>query len=126
MIKYIALIYIIVSSVVIIFQIALVFGAPWGNLTLGGKWRGRLPGKARIIPLFSIVVLLFFIIIAAARTQIAFDQIYDSSKNLIWIVVGYNILGTIMNAITPSRSERNLWLPVIVFMLLSSIFIAFS
>ena len=126
MIKYIALIYIIVSSVVIIFQIALVFGAPWGNLTLGGKWRGRLPGKARIIPLFSIVVLLFFIIIAAARTQIAFDQIYDSSKNLIWIVVGYNILGTIMNAITPSRSERKLWLPVIVFMLLSSIFIAFS
>ncbi|MFN7378832.1 MAG: hypothetical protein ACK5UB_14300 [Pseudanabaena sp.] len=126
MIKYIALIYIIVSSIVIIFQIALVFGAPWGNLTLGGKWRGRLPGKARIIPFFSIVVLLFFIIIAAARTQIAFDQIYDSSKNLIWIVVGYNILGTIMNAITPSRSERKLWLPVIVFMLLSSIFIAFS
>jgi hypothetical protein len=126
MIKYIALIYIIVSSVVIIFQIALVFGAPWGNLTLGGKWRGRLPGKARIIPLFSIVVLLFLIIIAAARTQIAFDQIYNSSKILIWIVVGYNILGTIMNAITPSRSERKLWLPVIVFMLLSSIFIAIS
>ena len=44
-------IYLGLSVLVLLFLAALIVGAPWGELTLGGKWRGALPMKVRLIPL---------------------------------------------------------------------------
>ena len=42
----------------------------------------------------------------------------------IWFVVGYSVLGILMNAMSKSRWERILWIPVTVLMLVSSILVA--
>lgn len=60
MTPYTALLFSLASGAVAIFQLALVLGAPWGELTLGGRWRGRLPLKIRFIAGFSIVLLCCF------------------------------------------------------------------
>ena len=35
--------YILITVVVILFQLFLVFGAPWGEFTQGGRHKGVLP-----------------------------------------------------------------------------------
>jgi len=45
---------------------------------------------------------------------------------LVWVVVAYCAVGTVANAVTPSRPERRLWLPVVAAMLLCSLVVALS
>lgn len=39
------------SLVVIAFHVAMICGAPWGHLTMGGRWPGALPPAARWLSL---------------------------------------------------------------------------
>jgi hypothetical protein len=120
-IHFAAILFTVLASAGVLFQLALACGAPWGELTLGGKYRGRLPRPARIVPVVSAVVILGFILIVLARAGLAFADIGPASEKWIWGVVGYCALGCIANAVTPSRRERALWLPVLILMLGSSI-----
>ena len=108
------------------FQVALTLGAPWGEFTLGGRWRGRLPPRIRLIPLVSTLLLGIFSAVILARAGIGHPNVQDHSRLLAWVVVGYFALGCIANAITPSKRERVLWLPVVFFMLVMSITVAAS
>jgi hypothetical protein len=110
--------------IVIAFQIALAAGAPWGHLTWGGKFSGRLPARMRGVAIFSAVLLAAFALIVEIRAGVLLNEWQPTSQFLIWFVVGYCALGTIANAITPSRWERVLWLPVVLFMLLCSFVVA--
>lgn len=101
-------------------------GAPWGEYTLGGKWRGRLPPNVRVAPLLSFVLLCGFSAVILARANIAFAPLREWAQWLAWIVVGYCVLGSVANTITPSRRERLLWLPVVLVMLAASLIVAGS
>ncbi len=105
---------------------ALTLGAPWGEFTLGGRWRGRLPPRIRFIPLVSTLLLGIFSAVILARAGLGLPTVQEHSHLLAWVVVGYFVLGCIANAITPSKRERMLWLPVVFFMLLLSITVATS
>jgi hypothetical protein len=48
-ITYLSILFLLIILFVILFQIALVFGAPWGEYTMGGKFHGKLPIKISII-----------------------------------------------------------------------------
>ena len=76
MTKYAALLFALASAAAGVFQMALALGAPWGELTLGGRWRGRLLPKVRVIPLLSLVLLSFSsaVILARAGFEIPFLQ----------------------------------------------------
>jgi hypothetical protein len=126
MTKYAALLFALASSVVCAFQVALAFGAPWGEFTLGGRWRGSLPPKVRLVPLFSLVLLVGFAAVIVARANIAFPLLHEQSRHLAWVVVSYCALGSFANSITPSKRERNLWLPIVLLMLASSTVVALS
>lgn len=115
-----AILFALLSAVTVGFQLALACGAPWGELTLGGKYRGQLPRHIRLIPLLTSVLLIGFASIVAARAGLAFANISAASHAWIWVVVGYCVLGAIANAITPSLRERAAWLPVLIVMLVSS------
>lgn len=106
------------------FQVALVFGAPWGEWTMGGRARGVLNGVWRWVPVLSILILLAFIAIVAARSGLALPGLCEWSNSLIWVVVVYSALGCVANAATPSARERRLWLPVVVLLLGSSLIVA--
>jgi multisubunit Na+/H+ antiporter MnhB subunit len=120
-IHFAAILFAVLGSVGVLFQLALACGVPWGEFTLGGKYRGRLPRAARVIPAVSAALILGFVLIVLARAGLAFPNVGPASQKWIWGVAGYCALGSIANAVTPSRRERALWLPVLILMLGSSI-----
>lgn len=121
-----ALLFVAASCVVGAFQMALALGAPWGEFTLGGRWRGRLPLAVRLIPLLSVVLLVCFCAVVLARANVALPQYQQLSQTLMWFVVGYCALGSIANVATPSKRESKLWLPVVLMMLASSVVVAIA
>lgn len=106
------------------FQFALACGAPWGRLTWGGQFPGRLPARMRIVAVVSAVLLLSFIVIVQVRAGLIAPLWQPISRKLIWIVVAYCGAGAIANAITPSRWERIVWLPVVIALLVTSVLTA--
>ncbi len=63
-----AVLYVAMVTAVIVFQLCLTAGAPWGKLTQGGRHEGALPASARIAAGLSIVLLACM---AAAITSAA-------------------------------------------------------
>lgn len=121
-----AVVFTFLALAVVVFQVALVSGAPWGEFTLGGKYPGKLPGPIRIVAIFSALLLTAFAAIVLARAGIAFRAIREASHWMVWGVIGYCVIGTVLNLNTPSRRERALWSPVVVLMLLSSLVVGAS
>lgn len=119
-----ALVFTVLAAGVGAFQLALLFGAPWGELTLGGRWVGRLPPRVRLLPLVSLVVLAGLVAVVLARAGWALAGLNEQVDWLVWLVVAYCALGCLANAATPSQRERRLWLPVVIAMLISSLVVA--
>lgn len=119
-----AIVFGILAGLTTAFQVALAFGAPWAEFTLGGKHRGPLPAPLRVVPVVSSIILAGFVPIVLSRAGVAFEGLSGAAAWLIWVVVGYCALGSILNAITPSRRERLVWLPVVLAMLVTSVMVA--
>ena len=126
LITYLSITFLLIILFVILFQLALVLGAPWGEYTMGGKFSGKLPLKIRIAVLLQLFVLILFSFIVLAKTQMAFQQYQNFGRIGMWVIVGFFVLGTILNLATPSKKERNLWGPVNVIALIISVIIALS
>lgn len=116
--------FIVLALFVIAFQLALAAGAPWGELTMGGKFRGQLSGPMRAMALVSALLLGVLVLIVAVRAGLVLPGWQSRSRPAAWGVVAYCVLGVVANALTPSRKERILWLPVVALMLVSSSFVA--
>ena len=116
----------LLASIVAVFQLALIAGAPWGHLTWGGRYPGVLPPGMRGVAAVSLLLMLAFAWIVLARAGFRVPFIRSRMRGATWGVVAYCALGVVANAATPSRSERALWLPVVSGMLLSSVFVARS
>ncbi len=116
----------VLTTVTILFQFALAFGAPWGEFTLGGRHRGVLPGAWRFVPVGSAAVLAAFMAVVFTRAGLFFPEWVEASRTLIWLVVGYCALGCIANTATRSPRERLIWLPVVAVLLITSLIVAFS
>jgi hypothetical protein len=121
-----ATVFIVLASSAAAFQLALIAGAPWGELTLGGKFPGRLPGRIRPLALLSTALLSSFALIVAARAGLILPDWQGRARPLSWGVVAYCALGVLANGFTPSRKERLLWLPVVAVMFVSSLLVALS
>jgi len=100
--------FVLLALATALFQIALILGAPLGHMTQGRTERGPLPRAARISAAVSIVLLLFM---SAAMLSAAGRwpgwPIWTG-----WLTVAMAGIATLLNAITPSQAEKQLWLPV--------------
>jgi len=103
----------IVMGIVILFQAALILGAPWGHLTLGGQWSGALPLEIRLIPAVSIILLLAMVRIVLGASGLRPQW---GPRWLIWPVCAYMAVGIAVHIVTPSAAERMLWLPVLTIL----------
>ena len=46
-----AILYALIIVLVVLFQFCLIFGAPWGQITQGGRYEGPLPVTGRVAAL---------------------------------------------------------------------------
>jgi hypothetical protein len=117
-----AWLFVALTAFTVAFQVALLCGAPWGHLTLGGKYTGALPPRARVAPAVSIVLLSAFALIVLSRAGIVLA--HEWARVAVWLPVAYLVLGAVLNTITPSKAERRLWLPVILALLACALVVA--
>ena len=118
--------YLLLTAIVVLFQLALAAGAPWGHLAMGGKYPGRFPARIRFLSVFNAVVLLALGGVVAARAGVLLLGIRDLSAWAIWIVVVFGALSMVANLVTSSKPERALWGPVSIVMLICSLIVALA
>lgn len=119
-----AYIFLFLSSIVIIFQLCLAFGAPWGEMAMGGKFPGRYSPVLRVGALIQMLILMFMALVVLSRAELALNDYFEVSKTLIWIVVVIAIVSAVLNTITPSKKERLLWCPVTIVMAVCAVIVS--
>jgi len=112
-----AIVYICLCTVVVLFQMALALGAPWGHLAMGGQWPGTFSIGLRLLAVLQAALLVWFAIVVANRAGLV--QTKYAPRWAIWVVFGVSTLSAIANVMTPSIPERMLWGPVATVMLIS-------
>lgn len=111
---------------ILLFQIALVLGAPLGHLAWGGQHK-VLPRNLRIGSAISIVVLATFAAFIASKASLWELITNETVVNTgLWVIFAYFVVGVFMNSISRSKPERYTMAPlsgilaVCVFMVASS------
>ena len=120
-----AIVFTVLTGIVMIFQGCLAAGVPWGEASMGGRYPGKYPTKMRIVTVINIILLGFFATIVLSEADLMFPLFKPISRIGIWFVVVFFIIGTILNTITPSKIER-IWAPVALFQLITSIIVAIN
>lgn len=107
-----------------VFQLALAMGAPIGKYAWGGANR-VLPPKLRIASATSIGLYVFFGLVLVAKAGFA-NVIGNISfvDTAIWVIAIYFCIGVAMNAISRSKSERNLMTPVALLLAVVFLYVA--
>ena len=98
----------ILLQVVAAFQVALAFGAPWGDHAYGGRAEtvnGRLPPAYRVMSAVAVPMLLFSSWIILAKADLVTGG-GDWVNVAIWFVFGYLVLNTVANLASSSKVER--------------------
>jgi hypothetical protein len=103
----------VLIGAVIVFQVALALGAPWGKAAWGGQHAGTLPIRLRVASAGAAVMLavLGWIVLAAAGL-VATSPLPESwLAPATWAATAYFALGALVNLISRSSIER-IWAPV--------------
>jgi hypothetical protein len=119
-----AIVFSILIAIVIIFQISLAAGMPWGSYAMGGKFPGKYPPVMRLASLFQVIILALLASIVLSKSGFMFPDWYLFAKSAIWFVVVFSVIATILNIITRSKWERRIWAPVSLLLLITSITVA--
>ena len=121
-----AVIYAVVSLAVIVFQIALAAGAPWGEYAMGGAVTGQFPPALRIAALVQAALIAGMALVVLARAGLILPGWSRVSRWLMWLVVAFLAFDLVLNLITPSAGERAIWAPTLFVLLASSAIVAFT
>ena len=116
-----AYLYVLILGAVVIFQLCLIFGAPWGEYTQGGRYKGTLPINGKIAAGFSIPILIFL----GASISSSAGLMPDWERWTAYIAIAIQSLNTILNWISPSQKEKLLWGPVTTFLTLLAGYVVF-
>ena len=121
-----AVLFTLVTTGAVAFQVALSLGAPWGSYAMAGKFPGRLPTPMRAAALVQAIVLGLLALIVVSGAHLALPSIAAMLPGLIWLPVAFSAVSLVLNAITPSTGERRVWVPVALVMLVSSLTVALT
>ena len=119
--QILAIFYALIIALVVLFQLCLIFGAPWGQITQGGRYEGSLPVTRRVAAFSSVPIL---ICMGASITSAAgLSPYWEGWTGYAAIVM--QTLSTTLNWITPSQKERLLWGPITSIMFLLAAYVVF-
>jgi hypothetical protein len=116
-VKYAAISYAVIVFGIALFQVGLAAGAAWGEYAMGGAFPGVMPLHMRIAAAVQAVILLLMACVVLSYAGIILSGWRRAARYLIWVIFVYGVLGAILNLITPSLRERQIWGPVTVVML---------
>lgn len=122
LIQIAAILYILITVVVIFFQLFLVLGAPWGEFTQGGRHKGTLPISGRISAAVSIPILVFM----ALSISSVVGFVPNWSIRTAYITLALQGVTAVFNLITPSLKEKRLWGPVTTIAFVLAAYSTFS
>jgi hypothetical protein len=101
------------------FQVALVFGAPWGAYTQGGKTEGALGTSGRVLAAVSCVILV--IMATAILGRVREGPLRNAPGSLVtglaWFTTIYSAIAVVLNLATQSASERAFFAPISILLL---------
>ena len=113
-----------VSLGVLVFQLALAAGAPWGAYAMGGAFPGQFPPALRIAALAQAALIAGMAIVVLSRAGLVLPGWSAVTRRLMWPVVAFAAVSLVLNLITPSAAERAIWAPVAFLLLASSAVVA--
>ncbi|GHF22142.1 hypothetical protein [Pseudolysinimonas yzui] len=118
----------VLFALLIVFQLALALGAPWGRAAYGGQNTGVLPMQFRVASAVAVVVWAAIALVVARRAGLPVWSPLPVAwlPVVVWIVVGLLVVAVVMNAITPSGLERAIWLPFTLLLLASTLTVAIT
>lgn len=110
------------------FQLALALGAPWGRAAYGGQHPGAVPPRLRVSSAVALVVWAAVALVVLRRVGLVlWAPLPDAWLPVaLWVVVGFGAVAVLLNAITPSRTERVIWLPTAVLLFVSTLTVALA
>ncbi|MGB7512134.1 MAG: hypothetical protein WBP54_12715 [Pelodictyon phaeoclathratiforme] len=121
-----ATLFAIVSTGVVLFQLSLAFGAPWGSYAMGGFFPGVFPPPMRIVAFLQALFLVMTVVVVLSRSGMLFRRWFRASKWAIWFVVVLNAISVVLNSITSSAVEKAIWQPVATLLFICSFIVAIT
>jgi hypothetical protein len=122
--RFAAMTFVVLGVAVVIFQLALASGAPWGAYAMGGSTPGTYPPSMRVAAIVQAALLVTMALVVLARAGLALPSWSRISRWAIWLVVASSAITLFLNLITPSSGERAVWAPVIAVLFASSLMVA--
>ena len=119
------IIFTILSAILVLFQLGLTLGMPWGEASMGGKFPGKYPPKMRIVSLINSFILSLIAMVVLIKAELLLPQYKSYANVVVYFVVAFSAVATILNILTPSKIERKIWAPVATLLLVTSIIVAF-
>ena len=110
------------------FQLALAVGAPWGRAAFGGQHPGTLPARLRVSSAVATVVWTAVALIVARHAGFpVWAPLPDAWLAVaVWVATALGVVAVALNALTPSRIERAIWLPTSVLLFSATAIVALS
>lgn len=96
-----------------IFQFLLFLGLPWGFLSYGGFYEGKLPWSLRLASLVAILIFLassYFVSIQAGLVQDV--PLASWAVPSLWVLIGFLAFNTVGNLTSKSKWERLVMTPL--------------
>jgi heat shock protein HslJ len=116
-----AITYAVITTGVVLFQLALALGAPWGSLAMGGAFPGRFPAKMRVAAVAQAVLLALMAAAVLSRAGLILSDWSQVAMWLTWGVVAFTAVSVVLNLSSPSPGERRIWVPVALVLFVCSL-----
>ncbi len=118
------IVFAVAAGGVIVFQLALALGAPWGAYAMGGAFPGRFPTPMRVAAVVQAVVIGLIAMGVLSVAGIVVPGLKEAAPWLAWAAVVFSAVAVALNALSRSAGERKIWVPVSLVMLISSLLVA--
>ena len=108
-----------------LFQLVLVLGAPMGEYAYGGQITGKLPIPYRVASSISFLLMLAIAGHYLAQLGVVPKLLAPDLNQLAnWGLIGFAASAAVLNNITKSKKEKQLWGSTTIAMLIASVIVA--